>query len=90
MKYTFSLECGWEAIGSMTESMAFIITESIQRAHDVVDDTNQMCRAFVDSVFHNENYMGGILILSCTSDVLKCHGLINRGETAKVSFYTFD
>lgn len=27
-------------------------------AADIVDDINQMCRAFVDSVFHTENYMG--------------------------------
>ena len=25
---------------------------------DIVDDINQMCRAFVNSVFHVENYMG--------------------------------
>lgn len=25
---------------------------------DFINDTNQMCRAFVDSVFHTENYMG--------------------------------
>jgi glycosyltransferase involved in cell wall biosynthesis len=27
-------------------------------AADIVDDINQMCRAFVDSVFYTENYMG--------------------------------
>ncbi|HON11136.1 MAG TPA: glycosyltransferase family 4 protein [Chitinispirillaceae bacterium] len=27
-------------------------------AHDIVDDVNNMCRAFVDAVFHQEAYMG--------------------------------
>lgn len=52
---------------------------------DVVDDTNQMCRAFVDSVFHNENYMGAHFDIVHAHDWMSSNAMvwIKQGRNRK-------
>ena len=51
-------------------------------AHDIVDDVNNMCRAFVDAVFHQETYMGAGFDIVHAHDWMSSNAMvwIKQGE----------
>jgi glycosyltransferase involved in cell wall biosynthesis len=61
-------------------------------AHDIVDDINQMCRAFVDSVFHTENYMGGHFDIVHAHDWMASNAMVwikqGRGRKGVITIHS--
>ncbi len=61
-------------------------------ANDFIDDINQMCRAFVDSVFHTENYMGAHFDIVHAHDWMSSNAMVwikqGRGRKAILTIHS--
>ncbi len=59
---------------------------------DFIDDINQMCRAFVDSVFHTENYMGAHFDIVHAHDWMSSNAMVwikqGRGRKAILTIHS--
>jgi len=61
-------------------------------SNDFIDDINQMCRAFVDSVFHTENYMGAHFDIVHAHDWMSSNAMVwikqGRGRKAILTIHS--
>lgn len=59
---------------------------------DFIDDVNQMCRAFVDSLFHTENYMGAHFDIVHAHDWMSSNAMVwikqGRGRKAILTIHS--